>query len=58
MATSKQIAEDALELIKVEYKLLPAVYDVEDAIKPDAYQIYGEEYNLSLIHILTLVRNG
>ncbi|NMA00762.1 MAG: xanthine dehydrogenase family protein molybdopterin-binding subunit [Clostridiaceae bacterium] len=46
MATSKQIAEDALELIKVEYKLLPAVYDVEDAIKPDAYQIYGEEYNI------------
>ena len=27
-------------------KLLPAVYDVEDAIKPDAYQIYGEEYNI------------
>lgn len=45
-ATTVQIAEEALELIKVEYKLLPAIFDVEDAIKPDAYQIYGEEYEI------------
>ena len=28
------IAEDALELIEVEYEPLPAVYDVEEAMKP------------------------
>lgn len=45
-AVSIDIAQAALELITVEYKLLPAVYDVEEAIKPDAYQIYGDEYQI------------
>jgi CO/xanthine dehydrogenase Mo-binding subunit len=35
-ATSQKIAEDALELIDVEYEVLPWVIDVDEAMKPDA----------------------
>lgn len=45
-AISNDIAEEALELIKVEYKQLPPVYDVEEAIKPDAPQVYRPEDNI------------
>jgi xanthine dehydrogenase molybdenum-binding subunit len=41
-AETKEIAEEALELIDVEYEELPAVYDVEEAIKPDAPQLYTQ----------------
>jgi len=34
------IAEDALELIEVEYEPLPAVYDVEEATEPGQPQLY------------------
>ena len=39
-ATDPYIAEDALQLIEVEYEPLPFVLDPEDALKPDAPQIY------------------
>src|SRR5439155_6056877 len=35
-ATSSAIAEEALDLIEVEYEVLPHVIDVEDAMKPNA----------------------
>jgi len=35
-ATSKAIAEEALDLIEVEYEMLPAVFDPEEAAKEDA----------------------
>jgi len=41
-AETREIAEEALELITVEYEELPAVYDVEEAIKPGAPQLYDE----------------
>lgn len=41
-ATSKEIAEKALELIKVEYEVLPTVFDPEEAAKEDAPRIYPE----------------
>jgi len=41
-AETEEIAEDALELIEVEYERLPAVYDVEEAMEPDAPQLYFE----------------
>jgi len=41
-AETKEIAEEALELIDVEYERLPAIYDVEEAMKPDAPQLYSE----------------
>ncbi|MFD2183837.1 xanthine dehydrogenase family protein molybdopterin-binding subunit [Rhodoplanes azumiensis] len=39
-ATSEEIAELACELIEVEYEPLPAVFTVEDALKPDAPTIH------------------
>ena len=41
-AETEEIAEEALGLIDVEYERLPAIYDVEEAMKPDAPQIYSE----------------
>jgi CO/xanthine dehydrogenase Mo-binding subunit len=41
-AETAEIAEDALGLIEVEYEQLPAVYDVEEALKPDSPQVYAE----------------
>ncbi len=41
-AETEKIGEDALRLIKVEYEILPAVYDVEEAVKPDAPQLYAQ----------------
>lgn len=41
-AETEDIAEEALRLIKVEYEPLPAVYDVEEALKPDAPQLYEQ----------------
>jgi xanthine dehydrogenase molybdenum-binding subunit len=42
-ATSEEIATEALDLINVEYEVLPAVFDMEEALKPGAPQLY-EEY--------------
>jgi len=41
-ATSEEIAEAALELVEVEYEILPCVFDPEKAMKPDAPQIREE----------------
>jgi CO/xanthine dehydrogenase Mo-binding subunit len=43
-ATSQAIAEEALDLIEVEYEVLPYVIDVEDAIKPDAPVLHDDLY--------------
>lgn len=34
-ATSEEVAEEALELIAVEYEQLPAVFDAEEALQPE-----------------------
>jgi CO/xanthine dehydrogenase Mo-binding subunit len=41
-ATTEQIAEEALDLIGVEYEVLPAVFDIDSAIRPDAPQLYDD----------------
>ncbi|MCX8021495.1 MAG: xanthine dehydrogenase family protein molybdopterin-binding subunit [Syntrophorhabdaceae bacterium] len=41
-AETEEIAEEALDLIDVEYEILPAVFDMEEALKPDAPQLYEE----------------
>lgn len=41
-ATTKEIAEKALELIEVEYEVLPAVFDKEEAMKPGAPLVHPE----------------
>ena len=42
-AESLRIAEQALDLIEVEYKVLPPVLDMEEAMKPGAVVIHDEE---------------
>ena len=39
-AVDEKTAAAALRLIKVEYEDLPAIFDVEEAAKPDAYPIH------------------
>ncbi|HEY1260206.1 MAG TPA: xanthine dehydrogenase family protein molybdopterin-binding subunit, partial [Stellaceae bacterium] len=41
-ATSAAIAEEACELIEVDYHVLPHVIDVEDAMKPDAPLLHDD----------------
>ena len=41
-AEEKDIAEEALDLIEVEYEPLPAVFDLLEAMKPDAPVIHAE----------------
>ena len=45
-AVSEDVAEEALELIAVEYEVLPAVFDPEEAMLPGAPSIHGTERNL------------
>ena len=46
-AVDRHVAEDALQLIAVDYEILPHVLDAEEALKPDAVKIWPEG-NLSL----------
>ncbi|HOE17726.1 MAG TPA: xanthine dehydrogenase family protein molybdopterin-binding subunit [Syntrophorhabdaceae bacterium] len=41
-AETEEIAEEALELIDVEYEVLPAVFDIDSALKPGAPAVYDE----------------
>src|SRR5919206_631849 len=43
-ATEPWIAEEALDLIEVEYEVLPHVIDVEDAMRPDAPILHDDLY--------------
>ncbi len=38
---TEEVAEKALDLIEVEYEKLPAVFDIEEALKPDAPDVRG-----------------
>ncbi|GGG13623.1 xanthine dehydrogenase family protein molybdopterin-binding subunit [Paenibacillus abyssi] len=40
IAESKYIAEDAAQLVEIEYEKLPVLTDPEEAMKPDAPKIY------------------
>jgi CO/xanthine dehydrogenase Mo-binding subunit len=42
LATSAAAAADAAQLVEVEYEALPAVVDVESALKPDAPRVLPE----------------
>ncbi len=54
-AISPEIAEEALDLIEVKYELLPAVFDPDEAIKPDAI-LARPEYGSSLYRGTELVQ--
>lgn len=49
-ADDRYIAEDALELIDVEYDPLPSVMRIEDAIKPEAPLLFEEAGSNILLH--------
>lgn len=51
-ATSEEIAEEALDLIDVEYEPLPAVFTPEEALQPGAPLIHGTERNLVIPPVL------
>ena len=41
-AVTEEVAEAALELIGVDYEILPTVFDPKEAVKPDAPQLHEE----------------
>jgi len=49
-AEDRYIAEDAIELIEVEYESLPPVVNIDDAIKPDAPLVFEEAGSNVLMH--------
>ena len=50
-ATSKEIAEQAISLIEVEYEPLPVVSDPEDALQPDAPVIHDDKNEFVHHHV-------
>jgi CO/xanthine dehydrogenase Mo-binding subunit len=56
-ADSEAIAEDALRLIRVEYEVLPSVFDAEEALRPGAPLVHAEG-NLVGGKALTLERGS
>ncbi len=50
-AETRGIAEDALDLIQVEYEPLPAVVDPEEAMKPNAPRIFKDVENNTFFSI-------
>jgi len=49
-AINEQVAAEALERIKVEYKPLPAVYDPLEAMTEGAPEIHGSDSNIYIRH--------
>ena len=41
-AETEEIALESIGLMEIEYEQLPAVFDVEEAMKPDAPQLYSQ----------------
>jgi xanthine dehydrogenase molybdenum-binding subunit len=61
-AVSEEVAEEALKLLNVEYEVLPAVFDQEEAMKPGAPKIHPEipeaENNVSFPNQPILIEVG
>lgn len=52
VATDEDIAQEALDLIKVDYQELPAVFDPEEALRPDAPRLHEEPNNIAFhLHV-------
>jgi CO/xanthine dehydrogenase Mo-binding subunit len=45
-AVTEQIAREALDLIKVEYEALPAVFDPLEAMRDDAHKVHAPNSNI------------
>jgi xanthine dehydrogenase molybdenum-binding subunit len=48
-ALTAEIAEESLKLIKVEYEVLPAIFEPEEAMKPNA-TLAHQEYGTNMYH--------
>lgn len=57
-AVTEEIAEEALGLIKIEYEPLPAVFTVEDALKPDAPAIHDNGLDKNNVLPPVIVERG
>lgn len=59
-ASSKEIAEEALSLIEIEYEPLPILNDPEEAMKPDSPRIHDDspEYDFRNTFVHHKVRKG
>ncbi|QDY99856.1 xanthine dehydrogenase family protein molybdopterin-binding subunit [Nitratireductor mangrovi] len=57
-AISEEIAEEALGLIEIEYEPLPAVFTVEDALKPDAPAIHDNGLEKNNVLAPVVVERG
>jgi carbon-monoxide dehydrogenase large subunit len=53
LAEDRYIAEDARDLVEVDYEVLPAVIDPEAALAPDAPLLYEELGSNIVIQILS-----
>jgi xanthine dehydrogenase molybdenum-binding subunit len=56
-AETSEIADEALELVEVEYEPLAACYDVEEAIKPGQPKLYDQYPNNIIPQITRLLQN-
>jgi CO/xanthine dehydrogenase Mo-binding subunit len=56
-ADTAQIADEAVELIKVEYEPLQACYNVEEALQPGQPQLYDQYPNNIIPQITKLLQN-
>ena len=52
IATSERVAEEAARLVEVEYEELPAVFDPEDAIQPDAPLIHPDLGDYEVVNFI------
>ncbi len=50
-AETEEIAQAALEAIKVEYEPLDGVFDIEEAIQPGAKKVWSDKENIHSHHI-------
>jgi xanthine dehydrogenase molybdenum-binding subunit len=57
-AINEHIAEEALELIEVEYEQLPAVFDPIEAVKPGAPKIHDHAENNIAYHAVNPLSEG
>ena len=51
VATSRYVAEDAVDLIDIEWELLPSVVDAEESMKPDAPRIDETQPDNNTLHL-------
>ncbi|MEM2958567.1 MAG: xanthine dehydrogenase family protein molybdopterin-binding subunit [Candidatus Jordarchaeaceae archaeon] len=53
-AIDEEIAQEALDRIEVEYEQLPAVFSIEEAMKPDAPRVHDERDRNIASHTITV----